>query len=68
MRPEFEVHMLNESGKEKSRSIAMAFDILLNNLENDMKEGRYLSIVKSKLEEACFYAKKSMASRKENQV
>lgn len=67
MDPLFEVHMLNDSGKQKALAIAVAFDKLLNELDSYMVEGRAASIVRTKLEEACFFAKKAMASRKENQ-
>ena len=67
MNPEFEVHMLSESGIEKARHIAAVFDKALNELKTLCPEGRHLSIVKTKLEEACFMAKKSMAADKTNQ-
>lgn len=77
MHKEFEVHMLNEAGKEKAQKIAEAFDTLLTDLEllcnpqrpnstiNNMRE---MAIVRIKLEEACFFAKKAMASKPENCV
>jgi hypothetical protein len=58
--------MLNESGKVKARLIAEAFDTCLDHLKHICSEGRELSIVKTKLEEACFFAKKAMACQKEN--
>ncbi len=67
MRPEFKVHMLNEKGKEKAREIAEDFSVLLDNIEACGVTGRDLALVKTKLEEACFHAKHSMASRIENQ-
>lgn len=68
MYPLFEVHMLNETGKGKAVQIAGSFSGLLGELELICKEGRELSIVKTKMEEACFYAKKAMASVPENQA
>lgn len=65
--PEFEVHMLNESGIEKAQAIAYNFDCLLDDLKNICPEGRHMSIVRTKLEEASFFAKKAMASSAENQ-
>ena len=62
MRPEFEVHMLNDNGKVEAKIIADAFNELLDKLVNCVPEGRYLAIVRTKLEEACFYAKKGMAT------
>lgn len=67
MHPEFEVHMLNETGKARARAIALAFDQLLTNLEAAGVDGREGAIVRTKLEEAAFFAKKSMAKKKENQ-
>jgi hypothetical protein len=64
----FAVHMLNEIGKGKARNIAEAFDILLVKLEADCPPGRELAITKTKLEEACFFARKAMAADPENQV
>ncbi len=61
MNKEFEVHMLNETGRVKARSIATVFDGLLDCLKEICPEGREFSICKTKLEEASFFAKKSMA-------
>ena len=62
MDPLFQVHKLNEQGLAKARFIAGAFDILLASLKTLCPEGREFSIVKTKLEECCFFAKKSMAN------
>lgn len=74
MNKEFEMHMLNEQGKEKAKKIAEAFDLLLETLcPSDVRllalcpPGRELSLVRTKLEEACFFAKKSMAAVSANQ-
>lgn len=66
VRPEFRVHILNTLGKEKAALIANAFDDLLGRLEILCPPGREFSIVKTKLEEASFFAKKAMASRNEH--
>ena len=63
---EFAVHMLNADGKEKAGEIALAFDHLLAQLEVLCPAGRELAIVRTKLEEACFFAKKAMASDASN--
>jgi hypothetical protein len=68
MRMEFSVHKLNPSGLERALQIAEAFDQLLGELTLLVSEGRYLSIVKTKLEEACFFAKKGMAQQGTNQA
>jgi chloramphenicol 3-O-phosphotransferase len=68
MNKEFKVHMLNGSGRSKAHAIALAFDDLLEDLKMYCQENtREFSIVKTKLEEACFFAKKSMAEVPENQ-
>ena len=64
---EFEVHLLNDEGIFRARKIAIYFDDLLNFLKEIIPESRELSIVKTKLEEACFFAKKGMANQKINQ-
>ncbi|HEX2617651.1 MAG TPA: hypothetical protein VHL57_08920 [Flavobacteriales bacterium] len=65
--PEFSVHMLNEQGKRIARDMAEDFDELLTRLKLVVPPGRYLSVVQTKLEEACFFAKKGMASQEVNQ-
>jgi hypothetical protein len=68
-RDEFAVHMLNTQGKEKATDIADTFSVLLDGLEHICgTDGREMSIVRTKLEEAAFFAKKAMAKRAENQV
>lgn len=61
MNEEFRVHMLNKKGKIKATAIASKFSILLNGLNGICPDGRLFSITKTKLEEACFFAKKAMA-------
>lgn len=61
MNSEFRVHMLNEVGKVKASAIAEAFDQCLEALLRLCPPGRELAIVRTKLEEACFFAKKAMA-------
>ncbi len=66
--PLFEVHMLNDQGKLRATAIAHAFTELLLSLgANSGVLGREGAIVKTKLEEAAFFAKRSMASQPENQ-
>lgn len=69
MRREFEVHMLNGEGKEKAKEIANEFSGCLTMIERicDTTDGREMSIVRTKMEEACFFAKKAMASQVQNQ-
>jgi hypothetical protein len=69
MNKEFEVHMLNEAGKSKAAAIAVAFDACLTALTSINPEpSREMSIARTKLEEACFFAKKAMASKPENTI
>lgn len=63
----FEVHMLNEAGKRNAQYIAGAFNDLLDKLGQICPAGREMAITKTKLEEACFFAKKAMASDTSNQ-
>ena len=65
--PLFQVHRLNEDGLKKADEIAAAFNNCLNQLRSLCVEGREFAIVKTKLEEAAFFAKKSMASAAANQ-
>lgn len=70
MNKEFESHKLNETGFSKANGISDLFDRLLLELTSDALCGnnsREISIVKTKLEEACFFAKKAMAQKPENQ-
>lgn len=65
----FAVHMLNEQGKANATDIANKFNSLLSDLEKVAGDppSREWSFVKTKLEEACFYAKKAMANKAANQ-
>lgn len=66
----FAVHMLNTQGKLKAQVIAEEFSNLLTRLEADCdlgSDGRLRSIVITKMEEACFFAKKTMANNPVNQ-
>lgn len=68
MNKEFAVHKLNEAGFEKVNATASAFDVLLETLKSFCNESREFSITKTKLEEAAFFAKKSIAAQPENQI
>lgn len=72
MNKEFEVKVLNPTGVQKAKDIAEAFDTLLNKvvelttppgLQAGVKalNTRELAIVRTKLEEASFFAKKAMS-------
>jgi hypothetical protein len=67
-RPEFQVHMLNDVGKMKAGQLAELFTMLLNGVESICGTGtREMAIVRTKLEEASFFAKKAMATESVNQ-
>lgn len=67
MNKEFATHMLNEDGKGKAATIADAFDTCLDTLTTLVADPRCLALVRTKLEEACFFAKKGMAVDPANQ-
>lgn len=68
----FAFHKVNTQGQRKAVEIAGAFDELLNKLYDcwaipiDLTD-REIAIVRTKLEEACFFAKKVMALQENNQ-
>lgn len=67
--PEFGVHILNEQGITTAKLMAWKFTELTTWLEATAgcMPGREWSITKTKLEEACFFAKKAMATNLINQ-
>lgn len=69
IRSEFSVHMLNDAGIEKAEQIAFCFSLALEELEQLCGPGdsRELAIVRTKMQEAAFFAKRAMAIRPENQ-
>jgi hypothetical protein len=69
IRPEFQVHMLNEQGRLAAVALAEEFSALLEAVERLVGGGsRELAIAKTKLEEACFFAKRALAQKPENQA
>lgn len=69
IRPEFGVHLLNDDGIAKAKEMAFRFSDLTEWLEQPgmCVSSRELSLAKTKLEEACFFAKKAMATNLMNQ-
>ncbi len=59
----FEVHRLNDDGMKCAEEIAAAFNDCLSRLRGLCAEGREFSLVKTKLEEAAFFAKKAMSTQ-----
>lgn len=69
VRPEFSVHKLNPAGMKKAHQIAMIFTRALNEIEEICgADGREMALVRTFLQEAGFFAKRSMAMRSENQL
>lgn len=69
LRPEFAVYNLTEKGLTAAAVIGVTFDDFLNDLEVLCgTDGRHMALVRTKLEEACFFAKKAMAERPGNSV
>lgn len=65
----FEVHKLNELGMRKAVALENEFNRFLVLLEDiSGTEGREMSIVRTKLEEASFFAKRAMVLAPENQL
>ena len=58
---------LNAKGVHATQQVAESFSNLLDELTSYCPEGREFSIVKTKLEEASFFAKKAVSSSPENQ-
>jgi hypothetical protein len=69
VRKEFEVHLLNETGIARAQQMAVDFNLFLHQLESlvGTAEGREMAIVRTKLEEACFFAKKALANQPQHQ-
>lgn len=73
IRKEFQVHRLNERGMDRAHQLASHFSDLLNNIEaliptENGPHQRELAIVRTKLEEACFFAKRALAMQAVNQL
>jgi len=63
----FTVHKLNADGLSEAEELAQRFSDLLSYTESVGIDARLNAIVRTKLEEACFFAKKSLAKNPENQ-
>ena len=69
IRQEFRVHLLNTSGIISAKALAQEFSDVLHHIETLCgSDGREMAIVRTKMEEACFFAKKALASREYNQL
>lgn len=67
-RPEFKKHTLNAAGVEKTELAAGIFSDCLNSLDVLLPgQSREKALVVTKLQEACFFAKRALAIQPENQ-
>lgn len=66
IRPEFQVHLLNEQGLAKAEDLALMFSNFLDAIEDIGVTGRELALVTTKLQEASHFAKRSIALDKGN--
>lgn len=64
MHPAFQVHRLNELGLMRAGDIAIVFDAALTDIEQIVGPlGREIDLARTKMEEACFFAKKALANQ-----
>lgn len=68
IRSEFTVHLLNQDGIDSARILAEKFSELLDHVEMLGVSHRELALVKTKLEEAAFFAKRGIAMIPGNQI
>lgn len=69
VRKEFQVHKLNEGGMTMAKQLGEVFSEALDKIESIAGAyGREMSIVRTKLEEAIYFAKRAMAQKPGNQL
>lgn len=61
MNAAFETYKLSDEAMSRAKELADAFDLFLYQISRFVPAGRELAIITTKLEEACFFAKKGMA-------
>ena len=67
-RNEFKVHRLNEDGMTEAQLLAEEFSTFLDGVEKICGAGgREMAIVRTKLQEASFFAKRALAEKPEYQ-
>ena len=67
-RAEFEIYNLNDNWRLKAGEITNGFSQLLDLIDSIVPAGRERALVVTKLQEACFWAKRSLAQLPENQA
>lgn len=68
MEPLFEAYPLTSQGQGKVARVREAFSAVLQALIAECgPSGREIALVRTKLEEACFYAIRAISTRTENQ-
>lgn len=69
IRDEFKVHLLNEEGIDNAKALAAHFSVFLSTIEELCGDAApcEMAIVRTKLQEASFFAKRAMAMDPENQ-
>lgn len=72
MRNEFQVHVLNNIGINRAKGVGELFSEFLDKLESFIPQtpsqnGHEMALVKTKLQEASFFAKRAIAVLPENQ-
>jgi len=60
-RDEFKVHLLNPTGIAKATELSDIFSDALTRIESLVPAGRERALVVTKLQEACFFAKRGIA-------
>jgi hypothetical protein len=68
MSDEFKVHLLNEYGLAKAADVAHVFSEALRFLDALIPQGRERALVVTKMQEACFFAKRAVALQPDNQL
>lgn len=61
MREEFKVQLLNDEGLAKASDVGFIFSKALDAIEQLISPGRERALVVTKLQEACFFAKRAIA-------
>ena len=69
MRDEFKVHILNEEGIQSAEKLAERFSLFLGDVESLCGDHapREMAIVRTKIQEASFFAKRALAMNPKNQ-